>query len=241
MRQTMYTYDLLFFINADERREKDPDYRVAYSAVSLPLIRCMIDCLYNITLILTNPGLMGYKFRASGYRKMLASLDEDEARYGGDPKWDDWIAKVRAFALAQLIDDGFTETEVPKPTTGVTNWRKLAPTVTSIIIVGGMRMLTAGTPTGIGTIAITIANVRSPPKPMANPRARVQKFSAPSLSLFFRFIAMLDQELDHVFAFCPHIKVSLCRFTLGTVCCEQLAQDADAEHRARTNAVASDF
>jgi hypothetical protein len=112
MRQTMYTYDLLFFINADERRQKDPDYRVAYSPVSLPLIRCMIDCLYNVTVILTNPGLKGYEFRASGYRTMLASFDEDGRRYGGDPKWDEWIARMRAFTLTQLKGDGFTEAEV---------------------------------------------------------------------------------------------------------------------------------
>jgi hypothetical protein len=86
MRQTMYTYDLFYFINADERRHRDPDYRIAYSAVILPLIRCMIDCLYNITVILTNPGLIGYEFRASGYRRVLESLDDDERRYGGDPR-----------------------------------------------------------------------------------------------------------------------------------------------------------
>jgi hypothetical protein len=108
----MYTYDLFFFINADERRQKDPDYRIAYSAVTLPLIRCMIDCLYNITAILTNPGLLGPRFRASGYRKMLVSLEKDRQRYGGDPRWNEWITKMHAFTLHVLKNDGFTETEV---------------------------------------------------------------------------------------------------------------------------------
>jgi hypothetical protein len=122
MRQTMYTHDLLYFINADERRKKDPDYRVAYSGVSLPLIRCMIDCLYNITVILTNPGLMGYKFRASGYRKMLESLDADEQRYGGDPRWDEWIAKMRAFTAVQVKNDGLSDAEVLQAQT----WKTLS-------------------------------------------------------------------------------------------------------------------
>jgi hypothetical protein len=55
LRQSHQTYNLFCFINADDRREKDVDYRVAYSAVILPLLRTMIDCLYNITAILITP------------------------------------------------------------------------------------------------------------------------------------------------------------------------------------------
>jgi hypothetical protein len=49
LRQMIYTYNLFFYLNADERVENDPHYRRAYSYVMLPLIRNMIDCLYNIT------------------------------------------------------------------------------------------------------------------------------------------------------------------------------------------------
>jgi len=122
IRQTLNTYDLFFFLNADERRQKDTEYRAAYSAVSLPLIRCMIDCLYNITVILTNPGLMAYRFRASGYRKILENLDADEQRYGGDPRWDDWIGRIRRFTQTQLCNDGFTEAEVRQAKT----WKTLS-------------------------------------------------------------------------------------------------------------------
>jgi hypothetical protein len=52
MRQAMYTYDLLFYLNADERRETDPYWRNVYTIVALPLVRNMIDCLYNVTAIL---------------------------------------------------------------------------------------------------------------------------------------------------------------------------------------------
>jgi hypothetical protein len=63
IRQAMHTYDLLFYINADERRETDCYWRPEYTMVSLPLIRNMIDCLYNITAILQNPGVNGSWFR----------------------------------------------------------------------------------------------------------------------------------------------------------------------------------
>ena len=81
IRQAMSTYDLLFYLNADERRETDCYWRNSYGVVILPLIRNMIDCLYNITAILENPGMNGPWFRKSGFRKALKAFDEDEARY----------------------------------------------------------------------------------------------------------------------------------------------------------------
>lgn len=112
LRQSQHTYNVFFFMNADERRQKDCDWRVAYSAVILPLIRTMIDCLYNITAILQDPGLKGCEFRASGYRLVLQALDDDQARYGGDPKWDDWIARQRKHIDFDMRTNRFSETEV---------------------------------------------------------------------------------------------------------------------------------
>ena len=65
-------------------------WRTAYSIVSLPLIRNMIDCLYNITIILQNPRANGLWHRKSGYRKALKAFDDEEAIYRGRPEWDEW-------------------------------------------------------------------------------------------------------------------------------------------------------
>jgi len=89
IRQAMYTYNLLFYLNADERRSSDCYWRNAYSIVTLPLIRNMIDCLYNIMAILENPAVNGAWFRKSGYKKVLDVLKLEEKRYGGQRKWDD--------------------------------------------------------------------------------------------------------------------------------------------------------
>ena len=112
LQQARQTYNLFFFINADERRRKDVDWRVAYSVVILPLIRTMIDCLYNITAILQNPGVKGYQFRESGYKLMLQALDADERRYGGVPEWDEHIVAMRKRIAFDMRLNGFTEAEV---------------------------------------------------------------------------------------------------------------------------------
>lgn len=112
MRQAQQTYDLFFFVNADKRRFEDPDWRAAYTVVMLPLVRTMIDCLYNVTAILQSPGANGHLFRSSGYRLRLEALDADAARYGGDPKWDDWIARQRKDIDFDMRTNSFNEAQV---------------------------------------------------------------------------------------------------------------------------------
>jgi len=51
IRHVLKTYELFFYINSDEHRTKDPGWHVGFSAAALPLIRCMIDSLYNITML----------------------------------------------------------------------------------------------------------------------------------------------------------------------------------------------
>jgi hypothetical protein len=122
VRQAMYTYDLLFYLNADERRLNDCYWRVGYSISALPLIRNMIDCLYNVTTILQDPGVNGPWFRKSGFKKALAALNEDEAKYGGRPEWDEWIRKARDAIVFEMRRNGLITSEVlaaaPWPTMG---------------------------------------------------------------------------------------------------------------------------
>jgi hypothetical protein len=127
IRQAHQTYDLFFFLNADERRQQDIHWKVAYSAVTLPLIRCMIDCLYNITVILDNPGVKGFQFRESGYRQTLEALNADEQRYGGDPKWDAHIAKRRKGIDFLMRVDGLTKEQVDAAATWPTLSAYLRP------------------------------------------------------------------------------------------------------------------
>jgi len=86
LRKAIYTYDLLFYLNADERQKGDCYWRSAYSITALPLVRGMIDCLYNITAILQDPAQNGPIFRKSGLQNLLRVLGEEENRYGGKPE-----------------------------------------------------------------------------------------------------------------------------------------------------------
>jgi hypothetical protein len=72
LRQSLSIYNLLCFVNADEMR-KEGYSKVQYGAAVLLLIRTMIDCLYNITVILTYPAKR-YEFREVGYKWALEGL-----------------------------------------------------------------------------------------------------------------------------------------------------------------------
>jgi hypothetical protein len=76
----------------------------------------MIDCLYNITLILKRPGPKGYQFRENGYKWALKSLDDDCARYSGDPAWDSYCRKMHSTLANAMSADGITPAEVRSTT-----------------------------------------------------------------------------------------------------------------------------
>lgn len=111
-RQAQYTYDLILYLNADERRETDCHWRPAYGIVILPLIRNMIDCLYNITAILQDPRHNGPQFRKNGYKNLLKGMAKDQERYGDRPEWQDWIEKGQAEVEFEIRKMGFTVEEV---------------------------------------------------------------------------------------------------------------------------------
>lgn len=98
LRQAMYTYQLMFFLNADD----NPYRKNQYSVVAFPLTRGMIDCLYNITAILENPAENGPRFRRSGLKNAFEALNEDEKKYGGKAEWDNWIQGRRQELLSQM-------------------------------------------------------------------------------------------------------------------------------------------
>ena len=111
-RQLMYTYNCLFYLNADETRKKDTNWRVQYSIVTFPLVRNVIDSFYNITTILEDPRANGPWFRKYGYLKVLEEFDEEEKKYGGRPKWDAWIKNGRDGIDFQMRVDNFKKSDV---------------------------------------------------------------------------------------------------------------------------------
>ena len=112
VRQAKCTYNALFYINADERREKDPDWRDVYTIVTAPLVRSMIDCLYNITAILQDRRVKGPAFCKSGFKNTFRALDALERRYGGRPEWDDYIKDGREKTDFKMRGLNLTKAEV---------------------------------------------------------------------------------------------------------------------------------
>jgi hypothetical protein len=107
LRHSMYTFAFFCYLHAEDRRETDTAWRDAYTIIVLPLIRNMIDDLYNITLILEDLVQNGTWFRTSGYKKAFEALDADEKRYAGIKMWDEWIANNRKELDFVIRVDGF--------------------------------------------------------------------------------------------------------------------------------------
>jgi hypothetical protein len=113
VRQAQRTYDLFFYLNAEEHR-REPFWRPYYTFAALPAVRSMIDCLYNITAMLEDPISRSAEFRRSGYRMALESIEEDELKYSGssDPRWSEWFRRRREALDLGMRRDGFKMGEV---------------------------------------------------------------------------------------------------------------------------------
>lgn len=109
--QLKLTYDLLRFISSDETRDENYAYRTAYSFVALPLVRTMIDGFYNCTALLDDPSRVT-KFRASGLYRMRDAIKADEERYGEDPRWKDYLPKVKQDYQKRMKDHNLSEADL---------------------------------------------------------------------------------------------------------------------------------
>lgn len=111
IRQGKNTYDFLHWVHSDDLRS-NYGWRDNYIFAAAPLVRNLIDNLYNITHLFQDPTANGKKFLASGLRKDLLYLDATQKRYGGDPIWDAYIADSRRDLAHLLRTSGFSEAEV---------------------------------------------------------------------------------------------------------------------------------
>jgi hypothetical protein len=111
MRLAQQCFVYLVYMNADERRESDVAWREQYSVLALSSIRTLIDCLYNITVIIENPVEQGRKFRLGGLKKFLLNLEEEEARYGSRPEWQRHFQDRRRLLASILAQTGVNEAE----------------------------------------------------------------------------------------------------------------------------------
>jgi hypothetical protein len=86
LRYSRRVYNLVFYLNADERRRDDPNWSIQYGVSAMSLIRSLIDCLYNITSIFQNPAERGAAYRRSALRFSMTFRQPDicrTARVGG--------------------------------------------------------------------------------------------------------------------------------------------------------------
>lgn len=114
-RQAIWTKNLLFYLHAEERVQKDADWRPAYTFAAIPLVRNNIDALYNIIRILEYPRDAGTAFRRAGYRKAWESLQFERQRYNNDSQWEEYLrGREHGLRVSMLGEAGIKPEELTK-------------------------------------------------------------------------------------------------------------------------------
>lgn len=111
IRQAQNTYNFFYWVHSDEQR-RSVGWKNTFTVACQPLVRNMMDNLFNITLLLQDPMIRGRQFRASGIRKLLQFVEADRIRYEGRPEWDRWVSESRDKLKTLLHQNKFTEAEV---------------------------------------------------------------------------------------------------------------------------------
>lgn len=112
LRYAASVYNLLNYLNADERRKDDVYWYTRYGVTAMSLVRSLIDCLYNVIAILENPRERAVQYRKSGFKKALDELEEDRERYGGHPEVDESINSRRKSLVDHMRRDDFSVEEI---------------------------------------------------------------------------------------------------------------------------------
>ncbi len=111
IRQARNTYNFMYWVHSDDVRDIY-GWRDNFTFACEPLVRTLMDNLFNITLLLQDPHTNGKRFRASGLRKGLQLIEAELARYKGQQEWDEYIADSQGKLAFLIRNSGLTEQEV---------------------------------------------------------------------------------------------------------------------------------
>jgi hypothetical protein len=112
LRYAASVYNLLNYLNADQRRKEDCDWFVRYGVTAMSLVRSLIDCLYNVVAILEDPAARAVQYRKSGFKKALGDLAEDERRYCGQDGVEEYVRQRHESLDTFIRASGFTRDEI---------------------------------------------------------------------------------------------------------------------------------
>jgi len=106
LRQAITTLKLIWYLHDDERRKDDVRWRKEYTFAVTPVVRTMIDDLYNVTRILENPQEQAVIFRRRGFQQAYKALERDEQRYVDQKEWQGPLAEKRGKIDAMVKKSG---------------------------------------------------------------------------------------------------------------------------------------
>ena len=112
LRYAASIYNLLNYLNAEERRKGDCNWYVRYGVTAMSVVRSLIDCLYNTMAILDDPSENGALYRKSGFRMVLQDIEDGQRRYSKDAGMLGGIALQRGLLDGLIRASGFTTDEI---------------------------------------------------------------------------------------------------------------------------------
>lgn len=86
------------------------------------LDRSIIDTFFTVALLTERPEENATRYRLAGYRAFYEQFERQRHRYGGDPKWTDYLKASRDFVDKTVIALKLTEQEKKNPSAELQYW-----------------------------------------------------------------------------------------------------------------------
>jgi hypothetical protein len=102
------TYRTIVFICSEEQ---EAGRRLEFSLSCTPLLRTILDSVFSIVYLLQDVPVRTTQFYRGGWREMREELDRYSGKYGTDPNWSEWIAKLTGVVDGLKADLGISPAE----------------------------------------------------------------------------------------------------------------------------------
>ncbi len=111
LQLTHTSYQATRFICAEQ--PEDPKRKIEYISAVPPIARSMLDGVFNIIFVSTDPEKKTRHYYRAGWRETAEHYQQYQEQYAALPEWKEWLESLKKLADALAKDEGLS-TENPK-------------------------------------------------------------------------------------------------------------------------------